>query len=224
MARIKHYESDGIRVSYDSQRCIHAAECVHGLPGVFDPKRRPWVDPSAAAADEVADVVGRCPTGALQFERLDGGGDEVPPEANRLFVSPDGPVYATGDLMLLDSERRPLRHEFRAALCRCGASQNKPFCDGRHADAEFQNAGELGTSRMREIAEDSDSCLSIRLRENGPLVLEGRFTIAGADGSRAEGAAAALCRCGASHNKPFCDGTHRDVDFQADDPNAGDAT
>ena len=61
------YEGRDITVEYDAARCIHVAECVKGLPAVFDPNRRPWVDPDAATADEIAAVVRRCPTGALHY-------------------------------------------------------------------------------------------------------------------------------------------------------------
>ena len=89
--KIKSYWSDDLVVTYDAARCIHAAECVRGLPGVFDTGKRPWIQPGNAAADAVAEVVMRCPTGALHFERKDGGGTEQAPEQNTiclLYTSP----------------------------------------------------------------------------------------------------------------------------------------
>ena len=74
--KVKTYWSDDIVVAYDAGRCIHAAECVRGLPGVFDTGKQPWIQPANAAADAVAEVVMRCPTGALHFERKDGGAAE----------------------------------------------------------------------------------------------------------------------------------------------------
>jgi len=67
----KAYEGKAAIVSFDSVLCQHAAECVRGLPAVFDSHRRPWIDPDAASADEVEEVVGRCPSGALRFSRVD---------------------------------------------------------------------------------------------------------------------------------------------------------
>ena len=67
----KAYEGTESIVSFDSALCKHAAECVHGLPSVFDTQRRPWIDPDGAPADEVEEVVGRCPSGALRFSRVD---------------------------------------------------------------------------------------------------------------------------------------------------------
>jgi uncharacterized Fe-S cluster protein YjdI len=63
----KAYEGERIEVSFDSELCQHSGECVRGLPGVFDVKRRPWIDPDGADADAVATQVERCPSGALQF-------------------------------------------------------------------------------------------------------------------------------------------------------------
>lgn len=218
MAKIRQYDGDGIRITYDADRCIHAAECVHGLPEVFDPNRKPWIDPGAAAADDLANVVRRCPTGALAYERLDGEAAEEPAPTNQLRVAADGPVYASGDLVVLDAEHREVARETRAAFCRCGASKNKPYCDGRHAEAGFRDPGFIVEARLRPPGTEDSPALAIRLRPDGPLVLEGRFKLVGSDDGSAEGAAGALCRCGASKNKPFCDGTHREVDFEADDP------
>jgi len=216
MAGTREYEGEGIRVTYDAARCIHAAECVHGLPSVFDPNRRPWIDPAAARAEEVSAVIRRCPTGALKYERLDGGPREEPAPANELRVTADGPIYASGNLAILDAEHTEIGRHTRAALCRCGASESKPFCDGTHAEVGFTDPGTLGVTKMRPAGDGDPTTLSIRLRADGPLVLEGRFRIEGSDGGKADGAAGALCRCGHSKNKPFCDGTHRQIGFEAE--------
>jgi len=95
------YENDGIRVTYDARRCVHYAACVRGLPKVFNPRKRPWVAPDEATADEIADVVERCPTGALHHHRLDGGAAEEPDIENSVLVSADGPLYLRGELELM---------------------------------------------------------------------------------------------------------------------------
>ena len=79
--KTRTYESDGIQVHFDPTRCIHAARCVDGLATVFDRERRPWIDLTQANADDVASVIVQCPTGALHFERRDGGlrRGEIPP-------------------------------------------------------------------------------------------------------------------------------------------------
>src|SRR6476646_2619821 len=78
MANRRTYQTDAIRVHWDSSRCIHTGICLRCLPAVFDTSARPWVDLSAADADAVADAVGHCPTGALRYERLDGAAQEQP--------------------------------------------------------------------------------------------------------------------------------------------------
>ena len=71
-SRIRRYRGESVTVAYDIPRCIHAAVCVKRLPAVFDPARRPWILPDRADADELAETVAACPTGALQVERADG--------------------------------------------------------------------------------------------------------------------------------------------------------
>ena len=221
MGKTRQYDGDGIRVTYDSERCIHAAECVHGLPEVFDPDRKPWIEAGAASAEDLATVIRRCPTGALAYQRLDGGLEERRAPENELRIVRDGPVYASGSLVLLDAEHAEIGRETRVAFCRCGASQNKPFCDGRHAEVGFKDPGAIGNPTVRPPGDEDSTNLTVRLRPDGPLVLEGRFTIVATDQETAEGSSGAQCRCGASKNKPFCDGTHREIDFEAKDPAAG---
>ncbi len=144
MASTHEYSGRDITVTYDAKRCIHAAECVRGLGKVFDPDRRPWIDPDAAAASEVAEVVGRCPTGALQFVRHDTAAEDAAASvegatADRatIDVAANGPLLIAGDITLgMSSGGDPVKAT-RVALCRCGHSSNKPYCDGSHAAAGF---------------------------------------------------------------------------------------
>ncbi len=213
MSRIHEYRGKSITVAYDAKRCIHAAECVHGLPGVFDPKARPWVDPDAAAAGELAEVVERCPTGALKFERLDADAAESPPAENTVAVAADGPFYVHGDVEVLDAGGAVVAREVRVALCRCGASVNKPFCDGKHTEAGFADPGAIPDPRLKD-GDAAQGPLKITLAKNGPLILDGPLVLSGGD-DRCTGGRGALCRCGAAANKPFCDGSHAKIDFEA---------
>lgn len=132
------YRSPEIVVSFDPRRCIHAEECVHGLPLVFDRNRRPWIAPENADAASIAEVVRRCPTGALHYVPLDGAAEELPVTPAVITPVPDGPLYLRGDLEIIGEEGSVLITETRAALCRCGGSSNKPFCDGTHARIGFK--------------------------------------------------------------------------------------
>ena len=139
MAKLKEYNGENITVLFDARRCIHAAECVKALPAVFSPDTRPWVRADGAAADEVAQVVQRCPSGALSYRRTDGGMDETPALEPGMELVKDGPVYVRGDVPLLAPDGAPIPTPPRAALCRCGQSRNKPFCDNSHIEAGFSS-------------------------------------------------------------------------------------
>ncbi|MEM8993373.1 MAG: CDGSH iron-sulfur domain-containing protein [Acidobacteriota bacterium] len=212
------YPGEKLTVHYDNRTCLHAGECVRGLPAVFNPKNRPWVDADAAAADALAEVITRCPTGALTYERADGGRAEAAPPENTVRVEANGPVYLAGDLRITGANGDTVTRT-RAALCRCGASHVKPFCDGSHGKAEYADTGEIGDVNAK-AAPGGQSHLDVQVLENGPVVLGGPFRLVDAHGeTRAEEAGSgALCRCGRSVNTPFCDGSHKPSGFS--DPGA----
>lgn len=135
----REYQSDEIVVAYDAARCIHAGECVRGLPATFDTKARPWINPNASSADAIAEVVERCPSGALTYRRLDGGTEETPAGGPAVRPERSGPLYLSGaSFALVDAEEGVLVSATRIALCRCGQSANKPFCDNSHEAAGFE--------------------------------------------------------------------------------------
>jgi CDGSH-type Zn-finger protein/uncharacterized Fe-S cluster protein YjdI len=127
----RSYSNDRIAVAWEPRLCIHVGACFRTLPGVFKPLDRPWVDVNAASPEEIAAAVLRCPTGALHFERLDGGPQEVVPDVTTIEEQPNGPLYVRGPVKILRQDRS-VREDTRVALCRCGHSANKPFCDGTH--------------------------------------------------------------------------------------------
>jgi uncharacterized Fe-S cluster protein YjdI len=134
------YRTDRIEVIWEPALCVHIGECFQGLPGVFDPWSRPWVRPDAADPDEIAEVVMRCPTGALHFRRLDGGAQEEDTVGEvTLAALPDGPMQVRGKVRLVDADGNLVREDTRLALCRCGASRRKPFCDGTHRLIGFRD-------------------------------------------------------------------------------------
>ena len=139
----RHYCDDAIEITYDAHRCIHAAECIRGLPAVFDSGRRPWIEPSAASADEIAKVIARCPSGALHFKRQDGGSSETPELPTTIVPTPGGPYYVRGLIQLKSADGSSVFEDIRMALCRCGQSHNKPFCDNSHFYAGFDDAGAI---------------------------------------------------------------------------------
>ncbi|MFM9443801.1 (4Fe-4S)-binding protein [Streptomyces acidiscabies] len=122
----KAYQAPEITVTFEARRCLHAAECLGGLPEVFDASARPWIRPDGAPADRLAEVVRRCPSGALQYE-LAGGGRETPDRPTRITRTPAGQLLVRGEL-LLDTQEGT-HPESRAVLCGCGSSQSQPYCD-----------------------------------------------------------------------------------------------
>jgi uncharacterized Fe-S cluster protein YjdI/CDGSH-type Zn-finger protein len=125
----REYASAEITVQWYAGRCIHSANCVRALREVFDPQRRPWVDPDAASADAIAAAVLRCPTGALHFIRQDGKAQESPDVPTTLTPIRDGPLYVRGDVEVRSLAGDTVRRDTRVSLCRCGLAPKMPFCD-----------------------------------------------------------------------------------------------
>jgi len=140
------YENREIAVLWEPKLCIHAGYCFRGLPEVFQPEGRPWVKIDGATADKIAEVVMTCPTGALHFERLNGGPQEPQPEETTIDVRPNGPLYMRGKIRITGPGGQLIREDTRLALCRCGHSENKPFCDGSHRRAGFRTTKQSGSS------------------------------------------------------------------------------
>jgi uncharacterized Fe-S cluster protein YjdI len=128
------YANDRIEVRWEPRLCVHVGECFQRLPEVFDPWSRPWVRPEAADPDTLAEVVMRCPSGALHFRRLDGGPqeDDLIDDEVELVALADGPMQVRGHAKLVGADGETIREDTRMVLCRCGASRTKPLCDGTH--------------------------------------------------------------------------------------------
>jgi len=131
----KAYGADGITVLWEPRLCIHTGHCFRNLGAVFQPWDRPWVKPDRTTPDRIAEVVRMCPTGALQYETP--AGPEVPTEGLEVTAMPDGPLYMRGNFELKNHDGTVLPRRTRVALCRCGQSKNKPFCDGSHRTCAF---------------------------------------------------------------------------------------
>ncbi|WP_340104610.1 CDGSH iron-sulfur domain-containing protein [Rhodohalobacter sp. 8-1] len=212
--KILTYEGDDITVTYDLKRCIHAANCVDGLPKVFNPDRKPWIDADKAQGNAIADVIETCPTGALQYTMKQSDRIETPPSHNRISLQKDGPVYIFGDIEVQDHDGNTVLEDTRFAFCRCGASANKPACDNSHNEMKFQAGTKADPSKLPEPKAKGDK-LVIKLMQNGPAILGGTYTME-SDSMEpiTSDKGVALCRCGASGTKPFCDGSHKEVGFE----------
>jgi len=213
--KVLTYEGKEITVTYDLKRCIHAANCVAGLPDVFNPERKPWIDADKAPGEEIADVIETCPTGALQYEMKTSDRTEAAPSSNRISLQEDGPIYMYGDIEVQDHEGNVVLEDTRFAFCRCGASGNKPACDNSHNDIEFDADTNADPSKLPAPENGSQDKLIVKLMKNGPAILEGTYTVESETmEAQTSDKGVALCRCGASDSKPFCDGSHKDVGFE----------
>jgi CDGSH-type Zn-finger protein/uncharacterized Fe-S cluster protein YjdI len=205
-------EGRDLTISFEAKRCIHARFCVLQQPGVFKANViGPWIVPDDATTTEgLVATAQNCPSGAICYRRKDGGAEESPPPVNLIQVLENGPLALRGALAI-DGE--PIG--YRATLCRCGQSQNKPFCDGSHKKAGFAATGEPGDGDVTPLAA-RDGVVVIRPQRNGPLAMSGNLEVVSGTGRTIRKATELrLCRCGASGAKPYCDGSHARVGFRS---------
>jgi CDGSH-type Zn-finger protein/uncharacterized Fe-S cluster protein YjdI len=201
----------GATIRFEAKRCIHARHCVLDRPDVFVPNVvGEWIHPDAATPEEVAEIAHNCPSGAITYIRRDGGPQETAPKVNLVNVRENGPLAFHGELSI-EGHGTALR----ATLCRCGQSANKPYCDGAHAREGFGATGEPAT-RPSEVLATRNGPVKITPREDGPLAITGSLEVVSGTGRTIDRLVrVALCRCGNSQNKPFCDGTHAKIGFRA---------
>jgi CDGSH-type Zn-finger protein/uncharacterized Fe-S cluster protein YjdI len=204
--------TDAITLRFDGSRCIHSRHCVLDAPQVFLANTPgAWIHPEATSVEHCVRVAHACPSGAISYERHDGGPQEAAPPVNVVRVRENGPYAVHAGIEL------PGRAEFRATLCRCGQSKRKPYCDGSHAAAGFVASGEPATQPSEPLAERGGA-LAIEPLPNGPLQLRGNVEICSGTGRTVlRTQSARLCRCGGSASKPFCDGTHARIGFRSED-------
>jgi CDGSH-type Zn-finger protein/uncharacterized Fe-S cluster protein YjdI len=204
-------EGKALTLKFDTRRCIHARFCVTGAPTVFLANVvGPWLHPDTLDTDRLVAVAHECPSGAITYIRKDGRANEAAPPVNLAAIREAGPYAFRGQLQIdgLDTD-------YRATLCRCGASQNKPFCDGSHKAAGFTASGEPDTVST-DMLGVRDGVLAIDPQTDGPLQVRGNLEITSGTGRVvARLTNAKLCRCGGSATKPFCDGTHAQIGFRS---------
>jgi len=150
------YEDEHLRILWDSSFCIHSARCIQAGNGTFDPQRRPWVDMSQADIDTIVSAIEACPTGALRYERLDGGVEEHTPATTTIVPFPHGPLFVRGEVEVRDRHGEMFVASPRVALCRCGHSENQPFCDLSHRGSDFRDHAKAPNSVREEAASPND--------------------------------------------------------------------
>lgn len=215
---ITAFRGDKMDIFWDRRLCIHVEECVRAEGSLFVEGRRRWCKPNESTVKDAVDIIRRCPTGALTFKLKENYKMSEKNKENNVTVSGNGPLLASGELNIEDAPTDMKGVKERAALCRCGQSKNKPFCDGSHIEAGFTDPGAVGEKGTLDESPDEvmDGELKITASQDGPLLFTGKFQITSGSGSVAwKGGSSALCRCGHSKNKPFCDGSHKEVGFKS---------
>jgi CDGSH-type Zn-finger protein/uncharacterized Fe-S cluster protein YjdI len=210
--QIETAEGKDITIKFEGKRCIHARHCVLDAPTVFKANTPgTWIYPDTVSTEYLVSVAQNCPSGAIQYVRKNGIPLEVAPTVNQLKVRENGPYALHADIVLAGSS-----DGYRATLCRCGQSQNKPWCDSSHIAAHFTASGEPKTGAAEPLT-IRDGAVNITPMKNGPLNIAGNLEIcAGTGRTIARVTQTKLCRCGQSKNKPFCDLSHLTAGFTAE--------
>ena len=135
----KIYQKGDLKVHWKSDLCIHSGNCVRGLKEVFDPKRRPWIDLERAERDQIIAQVKKCPSGALSYTLEEVTGTVLADEENSIQVMalPNGPLQIDATCLVTLANGESVTRKNKSFYCRCGASSNKPFCDGSHKKVGF---------------------------------------------------------------------------------------
>lgn len=139
MDKTKEYSNGEVTIVWKSNLCIHSTNCINGLPGVFDMNKRPWINAEGATTNQIIDQVKKCPSGALSFY-LNNNKEKGETEMSnvRITLLENGPILLKGKVEVKNSKGEIVPTEETTALCRCGGSKNKPFCDGTHNTNGFK--------------------------------------------------------------------------------------
>lgn len=138
----KKYTNGEVTVVWKPGMCIHSKKCWTGLSSVFDPRVKPWVKMDGATTEAIKAQVDQCPSGALSYymnEAAEEQGSDDEAAATKVEVTKNGPLLVHGDIILKDKHGNESRKTKVTALCRCGQSGNKPFCDGTHNKCGFKD-------------------------------------------------------------------------------------
>ena len=137
--KIKEYRSEDLDVIWKPNLCIHSEKCYKGLSSVFDPNARPWVNVEGAEDSVIKDQIDKCPSGALSYKlkNADMSENEIQDE-QIVEVAKGGPLMVYGNIKVKHHDGTESSKHRVTAFCRCGASTNKPYCDGSHKQVEFE--------------------------------------------------------------------------------------
>lgn len=144
---MKEYKTDQISVYWYPDQCSHSGKCWDGLPDVFKPEEKPWINLDAASAEDLIKCIDKCPSGALKYSLPEGSAVNPQLAAGpgwidyekehvsivKIRVVNNGPLLVDGPSSVIGADGKVIKEGSKLVLCRCGLSKNKPFCDGTHA-------------------------------------------------------------------------------------------
>jgi len=143
MSKEKEYTNGEISVVWKAEACIHSGNCVRGLPNVFKPNARPWINLDATSTEDLRAQVNKCPSGALSYymnNEPDSASEKEAPltETCKVELVNNGPLIIHGAVEISGKDGTEEKAGPKTFLCRCGASSKKPYCDGTHKKIDFE--------------------------------------------------------------------------------------
>ncbi len=135
---LKQYHNDEIIIHWKPSVCIHSALCWKNLPHVFNPREKPWIKTDSANTIAITEQIDKCPSGALTYTHKNKTNTNMENNQNKIEIAANGPILVHGTIEIKHSDGKVETKEQMTALCRCGASANKPFCDGAHRKIDFK--------------------------------------------------------------------------------------
>ena len=131
----KEYTHDGFTIIWKPEKCIHSGVCVKKLPKVYHPKEKPWITMENASERELREQIDACPSGALSYKGFSSNKES----GVSIELMKNGPMMIIGACELTQKDGTKQNLSGTNAFCRCGASKNKPFCDGSHTKIDFKD-------------------------------------------------------------------------------------
>jgi len=135
----KTYRTDDVTIIWKPDVCAHSTLCFKGLPEVFNPREKPWIKQFNASTEKLIEQINKCPSGALSYKLNNQNNTTMENETIKIQLAHNGPLLVNGSVIIVDKDGNETKRDGNTALCRCGHSKNKPFCDGAHRANNFQS-------------------------------------------------------------------------------------